>query len=132
IDNAYFHTTLPGGFTVRREADTPGAPILHELVVGNQHQQFAVTIGTLPQDGLEGLGDYHLRVSQPANFEPYRPAGVPVDSTGFRATAAPPAFVIFWPHGASYAEIALTSDGASTMPELFATFEQSSHNWQWK
>jgi len=132
VDTAYFTTTLPPGFTVRRETDTPNDPILLALVMSNGHQQFAVTVGTLPAGGLEALGDYNLRVTKTTDYEPYRPAGLPIESTAFRNLTGDIGFTDFWPHGSNYAEIALTSDGAATMPELFGTFEQSSHNWQWK
>ncbi|HSX15678.1 MAG TPA: hypothetical protein VLF40_02720 [Candidatus Saccharimonadales bacterium] len=132
VDTAYFTVTLPPGFTVRRQSDTPDRPIQLELVASNGHQQFAVTVGTLPSGGLEGLGDYNLRVTQTADYEPYRPAGIPIESTAFRNLTGDVGFTDFWPHGSKYAEISLTSDGAATMPELFGTFEQASHNWQWK
>jgi len=132
VDTAYFTTTLPPGFTIRREADTPGEPILHELVAASQHQQFAITVGTLPSGGLKELGDYNLRITKTTDYEPYRPAGMPVEATAFRDTNGLPAFTAFWPHAGQYTEISLSSDGAATAAELFGTFEQSTHNWQWK
>ncbi len=132
VQTKYFITQLPPGFTVRRETDTPNDATLLQLVISNGHQQFAVTIGDLPTGGLSALGDYNLRVSHPSDYEPYRPAGLPIDSTAFRALTGEMGFTDFWPHGSRYAEIALTSDGAASMPELFGTFEQASHNWQWQ
>lgn len=132
LDTSYFTTHLPPGFTLKREEVTPSSPIQLQLVATNTHQQFAVTVGNLPSDGLKGIGDYNLRVTKTTDYEPYRPAGMPVEATAFRDTTGLPAFVAFWPHGSQYTEIALSSDGADNAGQLFATFEIATHDWQWK
>ena len=132
LDTSYFTTKLPPGFTLKREEATPSSPILLQLVTTNEHQQFAVTVGIMPDDGLKGIGDYNLRVTKATDYEPYRPAGMPVAATAFRNITGPPGFVAFWPNQSQYTEIALSSDGVDTTPQLFATFEQAVYNWQWE
>ena len=132
IDTAYFTTHLPPGFTLKREEATPSSPILLQLVATNEHEQFAITVGSIPSEGLVGVGDFNLRVTKTTDYEPYRPAGMPVEATAFRATTGLPSFVAFWPHGSQYTEIALSSDGADNTPQLFDTFEIATHAWQWK
>ena len=132
LDTSYFTTKLPPGFTLKREEATPSSPILLQLVATNEHQQFAVTVGTMPDTGLKGVGDYNLRVTKTADYEPYRPAGVPVAATAFHNLTGSPGIVVFWPNQSQYTEIALSSDGTDTTPQLFATFEQVVYNWRWK
>ena len=131
LSTPYFTTMLPSGFAVKRQTVTPDRPTLLQLVANSKHQQFAVTIRELPREGLSGLGDYSLRTTQSAQYEPYRPAGLPVDATAFRAVSGPPEFTVFWPHQAVVAEISMSSDGGATLAELFNSFVQAAHSWGW-
>ena len=132
IQTDYFTTRLPAGFTIKRQETTPDKPTRLQFVAANKHQQFAITIAALPAEGLPGVGSYNLRVTDTATYEPYRPAGIPTAATAFRALSGPPAFAAFWPNGNLYAEIALTSDGAATLSDLFNSFVQASHAWEWQ
>lgn len=132
IDTAYFTTTLPSGFVVKRMTEAPEAVAMLQLAANDKHQQFAVTIRLMPAEGLPGIGDYNLRATQTASYEPYRPAGMPVEATAFRAISGTPEITAFWPHGALVAEVSMSSDGIATTPELFTTFVQATHTWQWR
>ncbi len=132
LTTAYFISQLPHDFAIKRQADTPGQPVQLRLVATSKTQQFAVTIGTLPSTGVAGLADYNLRATQTADYTGYRPAGMPVAATGFRTTAEPAELTFFWPYGTRYAEISLSTDAGAPYAQLFTTFEQVSHNWQWK
>lgn len=132
IQTNYFTAQLPTGFEVKRQNITSEGPTLVELVANNEHQQFAITIAKLPPEGLSGTGSYNLRVTKTDEYQAYRPAGMPVAVTAFRALTGPPAFAAFWPEGSLYAQIALTSDGGATLNDLFNSFVQTTHMWEWK
>ena len=132
LSTPYFTTMLPGDFAVKRQVTAPSDAVLLQLVATSKHQQFAVTIRPLLAEGLAGLGDYNLRTTQTTTYEPYRPAGLPIEATAFRSVNGPPEFTVFWPHGAVVAEISMSSDGASTLAELFTSFVRISHSWGWQ
>jgi hypothetical protein len=134
IKTGYFTTTLPAGFTVRRHTETPGANILVQLVAttpSTTDQQFAVTLGTVPAGGLREVGDYNLRSTNTEAYAPFSFASLPEGATGFRNTAGPAAFVVFWPYQSRYVEIALTSEGVATLQQLETTFSGAISAWHW-
>lgn len=61
IQNEYFTASLPAGFTIKRQTDTPQGLTLLQLAANDKRQQLAVTIATLPPDGLTSVGNYNLR-----------------------------------------------------------------------
>lgn len=132
VQNEYFTVGLPAGFKVKRQTDTPKDPTLLQLVANDKHRQLAITVATLPPEGLVGVGSYNLRVKNTAAYEPLVLEGMPPAAVAFQATEGPPAFVVFWPHGERYAEIALTSDGGATFNELSDSFLQTIQTWQWR
>jgi len=132
IQTEYFTAQLKGGFKITRQITTPSGQTRLQLVANSEHQQFAITIAELPSVGLSGVGSYNLRTTDRNSYEPYRPAGLPIVVTAFRALNDPPAFVAFWPNGSLYAEVALTSDGAASLSDLFNTFIQTTPTWEWR
>jgi hypothetical protein len=135
VTNDYFSTVLPAGFsTVRQTTGATPAILLQFLAVsaGQPSEQFAITIGTLPSDGLKGLGDYNLRTSQPADYQPYVPPNLPAGAKAFQTVTDPVAFTVFWPHGTTYAEIALSSSSGASLEQLSAVFSQAVTTWSWK
>lgn len=136
VQTSYFSTTLPAGFTVKRQNVTPnGTTTLLQLMAttpGTTDQQIAVTIGTLPPAGMANLGDYNLRKTQTSTYAPFTPTNLPNDAVAFHAVSGPAALTVFWPHDSRYAEIALSSDGGATLDQLQNTFTQTLKDWQWQ
>ncbi|MEJ0073277.1 MAG: hypothetical protein WDN27_04335 [Candidatus Saccharibacteria bacterium] len=135
LTNAYFTATLPAGFTLKRQTDGSGTPTLLQVYAtasGTQNQQFAATIGNLPSNGLSGVADYNLRVTQPDNYAPYQLPSLPAGAVAYRAAADPLAFTVFWPHGGRYAELGFGTDGAATEEQLQATYAQVLAGWVWQ
>lgn len=132
VQNSYFSASLPAGFKVKRQTETPESPRVFQLAATNKHQQLAVTVATLSTSGLAGVGNYNLRVKNTTQYQPYSLEILPPAAAAFRATEGPPAFAAFWPYGDYYVEIALTSDGGATLDELVANFDQTIRTWQWR
>lgn len=132
IQNDYFTATLPAGFEIKRQTTQQDGSSLQRLVASDKRQQLAITVATLPPEGLTGAGNYNLRAKDATNYQPYNLTDMPAGATTFRSVNNPPAFVVFWPNGDRYAEIALTSDGAATLDELTASFSQIIQTWQWQ
>jgi len=136
VTTSRFTTELPAGFTIKRTTETPDAPItLLELLANTNSQtdqQLALSIGILPHEGIRGNGDYNLRASNTVAYTPFRPDAMPAGAQAFRTLSGPASFVVFWPHGTQYAEIALSSDGGSSLTQLQATFSQMMAAWTWK
>jgi len=136
IDTPYFTTQLPGTFTVRDRTETPGAPAVQFRLVANggttTDQQFAVTVGTLPSEGLRGIGDYNLRSTQTQSYTPYQPTGLPEGAVAFRASSGPAGCTVFWPHGSRYVALAMSTDGGASLEQLRATYSSAIATWVWK
>jgi len=136
VTSSYYTTTLPGGFTVRRQADvTSSGPTLAQFSANTRSetdQQIGITIGRLPSDGLAGVADYHLRTSDTATYAAFTPAGLPAGALAFRTTQGPAAITIFWPHDALYAELSFSTEGQAASNALLTTYSQVLANWAWK
>jgi hypothetical protein len=136
IKTSYFTSELPSGFSIRRSSETPDSTVTLQSLVANEpsptDQQFALTIGVLPGTGLRGNGDYNLRITDSATYIRYAPPNLPAGAEAFRTSSGPASFVVFWPHGSRYAEIALSTDGGSNLAQLHATFSQVVSQWTWK
>lgn len=136
LQTRYFDTLLPAGFTVKRQTDTPEGAGTHLQLVANtkgvSDQQFAATVGTLPGNGLADVGDYNLRVKDTATYTRFTPSGLPSGAVAFRGAGSATSFVVFWPHGTQYVELAFSSDGGVPYPQLEATYVQVVDSWQWK
>jgi len=134
-ETPYFTTQLPQGYDVKQRSVTPGqAAIQLQLRAYNSHvasEQFAVTVGILPQEGLNGVGDYHLRTSDPG-YAHYLPLDMPASAVAFRTTTEPAAFTVFWVHDTDYYEITLSTDdvGLGYAP-LQSTYSQVMTHWKW-
>jgi len=135
VKTPYFTTLLPGGFTIKRQVETPNAtPTLLQMVAngGTNKQQFAVTVGALPTDGLSGTGDYNLRVTDKTAYAPFSPPNLPAGAVAYRSTSGAAAFTVFWTHGTHYNELAFSSDGEATYDQLLATYSQVMASWNWR
>ncbi|HSX31254.1 MAG TPA: hypothetical protein VLE99_05030 [Candidatus Saccharimonadales bacterium] len=136
INNTYFLATLPAGFVVKSQDETPTATLVHLRLTANtdiaQDQQFAVAIGPMPTDGLRGIGDYNLRLTQTASYTRLAPPGAPSGAVAFQAKAAPATFTVFWPHGGNYAEVTMTTGGTATLSQLETTYKTIMASWAWK
>jgi hypothetical protein len=136
LTTPYFVTTLPSDFTEKRRDEPAGnSAIQLELVAdanGQADQQFAVTIGTLPSGGIAALGDYHLRTADRATYRPFTASYLPASAAAFQNMGSSPAISIFWPHGSSYAEVAVSTSGGANMQQLAATLSDALQAWQWK
>jgi len=132
VTSDYFTASLPAGFNIKRQKNTPDGPVFLQLAANSQHQQLSITVAAMPPGGLAETGSYNLRVKNTTAYRPLALADLPQSAVAFEATEGPPAFVVFWPHGSRYAEIALTGDGGATMDELTASFAQTVQTWQWQ
>ncbi len=120
VKTTYFTTELPAGFSVKRQTETPSAAQILLQLEANTHatqdEQFAATVGNVPTDGFSGIGDYNLRAKD----------------TAFRNVSGAPSFVVFWPHGSHYVEIALSTDGGANLAQLQTIFTGVMAQWQWQ
>lgn len=127
----YFTANLPSGFKIKRQKQTPEGPTLLQLTATGQQQQIAITIAALPPGGLAETGSYNLRVKNTTSYRQLALPGLPPSAVAFETTEGPPAFVVFWPDGGRYAEIAFTGSGA-TMDQLIDSFTQTMGTWRWQ
>ncbi|HSX05822.1 MAG TPA: hypothetical protein VLF69_05105 [Candidatus Saccharimonadales bacterium] len=135
VQTQYFTTTLPAGFSIKRQAETPAADqFLAQLVASStstQDQQCAVTIGRLPAGGLQALGDYHLRATDAAAYQAYAPAYLPSGASAFRTASGPLSITVFWPHGSVYSELAVSTDTQASLQQLDSTVATAIAAWKW-
>lgn len=136
VTSSYYTTTLPGGFTVRRQAEVANSgPTLAQFSANTNSeadQQIGITIGRLPSDGLAGVADYHLRTSDAATYAAFTPAGLPAGALAFRTVQGPAAITIFWPHDTLYAELSFSTEGQAASSALLATYNRVIGSWTWK
>jgi hypothetical protein len=136
VTSTYFSTTLPSSFTIKRQQEfATGGPILLQLVANTASttdQQFAVTVGTTPTDGLAGIASYHLRVTDTTTYSAYTSPTLPSGTVAFRTRSGPAALTIFWPRGDRYVELAFSSDGGTSVEPLELLYAHVLDNWKWK
>ncbi len=134
VDTPLFTTTLPAGFTVRRQVNNPTATTALQLVAGggsSLDQQVAITVATLPTTGLDDVGDYHLRKTDPT-YAPATLANKPTGAIVFRTISGPPALTVFQVRGSQYVEVTMSTQGAAIYDQLAASYTQIVTNWNWK
>jgi hypothetical protein len=135
VKTSYFTTLLPAGFVIKRQAETPnaGSALLQMAAntAGETDQQFATTVGTMPSEGLSGIGDYNLRKTQTDTYTSIALPNMPTGTVAFRTVSGPAAFTLFWPYGGRYAELSFSSDGGATLEALQSTYVQVLSQWAW-
>ncbi|HSX06182.1 MAG TPA: hypothetical protein VLG92_00490 [Candidatus Saccharimonadia bacterium] len=135
LTTAYFSATLPGGFTIRSQTETATDPRVQLRLVASTDsyidQQFAVTRGSMPSDGLRGIADYNLRATDTAIYTRFTPPNLPAGGQAFRNTQDPAAITLFWPRSGYYAELAFSTSGGASFDQLQATYRQMMQSWQW-
>jgi hypothetical protein len=136
IDTSFFSTTLPAGFTVKRKVDNPSAtPLQLELAANTgsrTDQQFSATIGTMPPDGLSGIGDYNLRSTDTTTYAKIALPNLPSGAVAFHSISGPAALTIFWPRTTHYAEISFTTESGTSQDSLQTTYSSVMAAWSWK
>lgn len=136
VQTAYFTTQLPPKFVVKHQAETPADALsLLQLTANTDSitdQQFAASVGTVPAGGLSENGDYNLRATRTDTYKTVNLPGLPAGATAFQTISGPLSYVVFWPHGGRYAELAFSTDGNATPDQLQATYSQVIANWSWR
>jgi hypothetical protein len=136
ITTSFFTASLPGSFVIKRQVEPAnGGPTLLQFSANTDSRidrQFAITIGTLPSDGLAGIADYHLRASDTVAYSPYDLPHSPAGAVAFRTTSGPAGITVFWPHGSQYAELAFSTDGTTHLDTLEALYSDVLNSWNWK
>jgi hypothetical protein len=135
VSAASFTTTLPAGFEKKRQTDTPDSngTLLQYLAINSKDtdQNLAITMAALSADGLAGVGDYHLRSTGTATYQAYTPSYLPAGATAFQNIAGQPGVTIFWPHGATYAEVTLSTDKNTPLSDLDISAAYVLSHWKW-
>jgi hypothetical protein len=136
VTTSLFSTLLPAGFHIKRQLETPNGN-LHQLELvayggTNLGLQFAATVGVVPSDGLQGIGDYNLRTTQRASYSLVTPVSLPAGAHAFQSTTGPASLTVFWPHGNRYVELAFTTDSGASYSQLEAVYAEVLANWSWQ
>jgi hypothetical protein len=135
IKNSYFTTTLPAGFNLKRQAETPTSDPLLQLMAATSStvdEQFTASYSQTPPSGMTSAGDYNLRASQTGTYRRFAPKDLPAGATAFQTISGPPSLVVFWPHGGHYLELSISTDGSASFDKLQAVFSQVMSTWQWQ
>jgi hypothetical protein len=136
LDTPYFTASLPGNFTLKRQNTLGQAgPILFQLSANTDSttdQQFGATIGAMPAEGLPGISDYKLRITDTARYTKYTFTGQPENMVAFHTIGTPAALTVFWVHGERYGELSVSSDGAASQTALENTLRSVVKSWNWK
>lgn len=130
-----FSTTLPVGFTVKRQSYDPAADPQLQLEANTPSatdEQVAISAGPLPAGGIKGLGDYNLRATRTDIYGPFTPAALPSSALAFRTLSSPTEFTVFWPHDTRYYEISLSTGGVASVNQLDDVFTQLMAKWHWQ
>lgn len=133
ISTQYYNTVVSGSFRVLQRESKPSDQILDRFIAVSttfsDKCQLAITIVSLPSDGLQGVADVHYRISNPDLFSKVDLTFAPEGSLVFRGNK-PDELDVFMLHGDHYASVALSStDGGSTkcgdaMPSIL-------DKWHW-
>lgn len=131
ITTAYFSTTVPSGFKAESPAKPTTSPQLVQMSFNySQGGQLSITIGLLPVDGLEGVGDYNFRLKLPETYSHSQFAGMPSTATAFFSLAGDNEVTVFWPHTNLYAMLSVSgSDEQNTV--LRGALVTILDRWRW-
>ena len=135
LSTPYFSTTLPAGFVINRQSQKPSPVVDFTLVATTSatiDEQFAVTVGTIPSDDIQGNADYNLRITKPDVYVRITFDGLPAGATAFRTRTEPSELTIFWPHNSNYAELACSTSGGATYNQLTAVCVHVLQAWKWR
>jgi hypothetical protein len=135
ITNSYFTTSLPAGFSLKRQNETPASDPLLQLMAATpstMDEQFTASYNQIPPGGITSAGDYNLRASQAGTYARFTPKDLPAGATAFQTVSGPASLVVFWPHGSHYVELSVSTDGTAGSDKLQAVFSQVMSSWQWQ
>ena len=110
INDKYFNAVVPAGYTINSKSAVPEGNMLSRYVLKNidpkSLDQLAITIGTLPSEGLTGLSDVMFRAKN-TQYVPYNSIKIADKSVEFIAEN-PFELSVFWSHGNRYAAVVIS------------------------
>jgi hypothetical protein len=134
VSATYFTTTLAPEFEKKRQSEATGTGTLLQYLAINSKdtdQNLAISMETLPAEGLPGVAAYHLRSTDTTTYQLYKPAYLPTGAAAFQNITGQPGVTIFWPHGSTYVEIALSTEKNTPLSDLDASAAYALHHWNW-
>lgn len=131
VRTAYFYTEVPQSWHVQEDVDKVNRNRLHVVTFtpSGVSDQIAITSDLLPADQLDGVADYHLRVSDSAQYAGLTDADFPAGAKAFQRTSGQTEYVVFITHAGRYASIAAT--GTDTPDHLLALLKRVMQHWTW-
>ena len=129
LSTAYFSTEIPSDWQPRAAATVNGRIQQVAVAPPGVSGQLGLTSAVLPSDGLSGVADYKLRISDAATYNRLSDAALPAGSEIFQ-TAGSSDYTTFLIHNGRYAAISISglesgSDAHNLLLHLLAS-------WQWK
>lgn len=134
IEGQFFSAEIPSQITVRTHNKTPQGIRLEQLLaVGSKSQpgeQLAITVGTLPSDGIRSVSDVQYRMRNENLYRQVQFETLPEQSLAFLGTGSSE-ISVFWPFKGKYASVVIS--GVSTQNEELETIILGTlSSWQWK
>lgn len=132
VDNQWFKTEIPAGFKQDKYVENPVVgTFLQSLYSGSEYTkgQIAISIRSLPSDGLAGVPDYANRLKATEQYKQVAFGGWPVDaltfvkSEGYETT-------VFWVNKDIYAIIS-ASGGMQTKTDTNTALASVLDQWRW-
>ncbi len=138
LNNDYFSTYIPSNFVQKSQNKTIHGNTLLQLFYANKSSlsdapikdQLGITIGTLTQEGLNGLSDVHLRTRNSTDYNEIIGEAFSEGSRVFEKQTGDYEISVFVPHGSHYAAVVMsgTTDRSTEISNQIKLILKS---WQW-
>ena len=134
VETAYFTAPLPVGFVVKSNTENASPETMIQVVATkpqSQGEQIAITLGTLPSDGLAGVSSYNLRIKNPDTYKQIEYGGLPANSPTFHSDNGTNYEVtVFLTHASLYAVVSVSGISADAS-NINQVLESTIGNWKW-
>lgn len=135
LESPYFIASIEGSLSIRTNQESPTAQLLQQIVALNARNansdQMAITIGMLPDGGIEELSAVKYRSGRPQDYTRISIAGMPTDAVVFRSVGSQYEFSVFWPKSTLFASI-VSSGTINRQQELNNQMMITINSWQWR
>ncbi len=130
LQTAFFSTQVPKTWHIQGGLQANSTTVQEvAFAPSGSNGQVGFTSDVLPSDGLAGVGDYHLRTSDPT-YTSFTDPSFPASALAFKNVAGPLNYTAFITHGNRYAAISVSDEGSPD--DAIALLRTILGHWSWQ
>jgi len=130
LKTAYFTTQVPAAWKIQTNP-APSASRLQVVAFASKdsNAQLAIVSDALPAEGINAVGDYHLRTTDTQNYSPFSDPSLPAGTRAFTNNKDSGSLTIFMTNNGRY--VSLTVSGESDQAASLEQLKSVLADWVW-